>query len=186
MNNLTNNLLWYIGRATGIVAMILAAISLLFGLLFSGRETGSKKRPAWWLDLHNWLGGLAVVFTAAHMFTLFADSDMALSLVALFVPNTAKDGTAGITWGVLATYAMVIPAVTGLARFKRRIPRKVWHIVHLISVPGVLFAGLHGYISGSDRSTSAYKALTLGLLAVSVYAGALRLLGVRARQQAAV
>jgi methionine sulfoxide reductase heme-binding subunit len=181
-----NNFLWYVGRATGIVAMILAATSLLFGLLFSGRETGRKKRPAWWLDLHNWLGGLAVAFTVFHMFALLADSDMALSLVTLFVPNTAKDGTAGITWGVLATYAMVIPAVTGLARFKRRIPRKVWHIVHLISVPGVLFAGLHGYISGSDRSTTGYKALTLGLLALSVYAGALRLLGIRARKQASV
>jgi predicted ferric reductase len=181
-----NNLLWYLGRSTGIVALVLAAASLVLGLLFSGRETGKRLRPAWWLDFHNWLGGAAVVFTLVHMLALFADSDAGLSFVALFIPNKASLQTAAMTWGVLAMYGMAIPAVTGLARFKRRIPRKVWHVIHLISVPSVLFAGLHGFLSGSDRDTFAYKALMVFLIAATVYPLALRLLGVRAKRQAAI
>jgi predicted ferric reductase len=181
-----NNLLWYLGRASGIVAMVLAAASLIWGLLFSGRETGKRLRPAWWLDLHNWLGGLAVVFTGVHMLTLFADSDAGLSFAALFIPNSARLQTAAMTWGVLGMYGMLIPSVTGLTRFKRRIPRKVWHIIHLVSVPSVLFAGLHGYLSGSDRTTFAYKALMVALVGATVYPAALRLLGIRAKRRAAV
>jgi predicted ferric reductase len=180
-----NDLLWYLGRASGIVALVLASASLMWGLLFSGRETGNRLRAAWWLDLHNWLGGLAVVFTGLHMLTLFADSDTALSFAALFVPNSARLQTAAMSWGVLGMYGMLIPSVTGLARFKRRIPRQVWHLVHLISVPSVLFAGLHGYLSGSDRSTFAYKVLMIVLVGLTVYTAALRLLGIRAKGQAA-
>lgn len=180
-----NNILWYLGRASGIVAMVLAAASLMWGLLFSGRETGKRLRPAWWLDLHNWLGGLAVVFTGVHMVTLFADSDAAVSFVSLFVPNTARLQTAAITWGVLGMYGMLIPSITGLARFKRRIRRNVWHVIHVISVPSVLFAGLHGYLTGSDRDTLAYKGLMVILVGLTVYPVTLRLFGIRAKRQAA-
>ncbi len=179
-----NNLLWYLGRASGIVALVLAAASLMWGLLFSGRETGKRLRPAWWLDLHNWLGGLSVLFTGVHMVTLFADADAAVSLASLFVPNTAVRQTAALTWGVLGMYGMLIPAVTGLTRFKRRIPRAVWHVIHLISVPSVLFAGLHGFLSGSDRETLAYQGLMVILIGLTVYTGSLRLLGLRAKRQA--
>ncbi len=55
----------------------LDALVARWGLLFSARETGTRLRPAWWLDLHKWLGGLALVFTAVHLVVAFADSDLA-------------------------------------------------------------------------------------------------------------
>ena len=62
-----NDVVWYLSRATGIVAAVLAVAALAWGFLFSARETGTRDRPAWWLDLHNWLGGLALIFTIAHI-----------------------------------------------------------------------------------------------------------------------
>ena len=58
-----NDALWYLTRATGIVATLLIAAAVISGFLFSGRETGTRRRPNWWLDLHNMLGGLALIFT---------------------------------------------------------------------------------------------------------------------------
>ena len=55
-----NDVMWYLSRATGIVATVLAVAALVWGFLFSARETGNRFRPAWWLDLHNWLGGSAL------------------------------------------------------------------------------------------------------------------------------
>ncbi len=37
--------------------MVLVVVALLWGFLFSSRATGTRLRPNWWLDLHNWLGG---------------------------------------------------------------------------------------------------------------------------------
>ena len=71
-----NDWLWYVTRSTGIVATVLMLASLAWGFLFSARETGTRLRPAWWLDLHKGLGGLAVVFTVVHLVAAFADTDL--------------------------------------------------------------------------------------------------------------
>ena len=62
-----NDVLWYLTRASGIVAAVLIATAVVSGFLFSGRETGTRRRPNWWLDLHNMLGGLALIFTLIHI-----------------------------------------------------------------------------------------------------------------------
>ena len=54
--------------------------SLAWGFLFSARETGTRLRPAWWLDLHKGLGGLALIFTVVHLVAAFADSDLGVGL----------------------------------------------------------------------------------------------------------
>ena len=88
-----NDWLWYVTRATGIVATVLMLLSLAWGLLFSARETGTRLRPAWWLDLHKGLGGLALVFTVVHLVTAFADSDLGVDLATVLVPGAAEGET---------------------------------------------------------------------------------------------
>ncbi|MEY2565569.1 MAG: hypothetical protein QOE35_98, partial [Actinomycetota bacterium] len=45
----------YLTRSSGLVATVLIVLSLAWGLLFSARATGNRRRPNWWLDLHNFL-----------------------------------------------------------------------------------------------------------------------------------
>jgi hypothetical protein len=54
-------------------ALVLGATALIGGFAFSARETGRRLRPNWWLDLHNWLGGSAFVFTMIHVIAVYAD-----------------------------------------------------------------------------------------------------------------
>ena len=173
---------WYFTRSTGIVAAVLAVAALAWGLLFSARETGKRLRPAWWLDLHNWLGGLTVAFTVLHVVASYADRDLGLRLVDLVVPGTTKLQTAGIGWGVVAFEVFVIVSVTSIARVRRRMPRRVWHIVHLVSVPAVVAMGAHAYQIGSDAATIAFRLLFVLVAGTVVYPLVIRLLGLPTRR----
>jgi hypothetical protein len=70
---------WFVARAGGIVAWALTAGSVIWGLLLSTRPLGRRPRPAWLFDLHRFLGGLAVIFTAVHVLAVA----LAIGLVTL-------------------------------------------------------------------------------------------------------
>jgi len=65
---------WYLARATGITAWVLLALSVVWGLLLSTSVLKSWSTPKWLLDVHRFLGGLALVFTVLHLAGLVADS----------------------------------------------------------------------------------------------------------------
>jgi len=164
--------MFFLTRSTGIVAMTLMVASLLWGFLFSSRATGRRLRPNWWLDLHNWLGGLALVFTGIHIAASFLDSGSGISLLQVFVPGTATDAW-GITWGVLATY--ITAAVVFTTWPRRWKNRRWWRIVHLLSVLGVALALLHSYQIGSDATRRTFQVGIVLAVAVATYGVGLRL-----------
>ncbi len=171
-----NDLLWHLTRSTGIVATVLMLLSLAWGLLFSARETGTRLRPAWWLDLHKWLGGLALVFTAVHLVVAFVDSDLDISLATVFVPGAARSQTAAFTWGVLAFYGLVIVVFTSWPKLLFR--RPTWRAIHLLSVPATALACVHAYQLGSDATTPAFRILMPLAVGSVVYPLALRVIKV--------
>ncbi|MGB5755758.1 MAG: ferric reductase-like transmembrane domain-containing protein [Acidimicrobiales bacterium] len=166
--------MWYLTRSSGVVAAVLMVAALLWGFLFSSRETGKRLRPAWWLDLHNYLGGLSLVFVAIHIVASMLDANSGIGLKEIFVPGSAADGWA-IGWGVLATYALVVVVFTTWPR--RLANRFWWRVIHVTSVPATALALLHGYQSGSDASQLWFRAGLLVAVGVSTYALGLRLFG---------
>ncbi|MGB8860518.1 MAG: ferric reductase-like transmembrane domain-containing protein [Ilumatobacteraceae bacterium] len=177
-----NSWTWYLTRATGIVAAVLAVAALVWGLFFSARNTGTRLKPNWWLALHNYLGGLTLVFIGLHMLFSFLDSNVGLGLFDLFVPS-GKVGWA-IGWGVVAFWLFAIVVLPSTARIRRKLPRKAWHVVHLLSIPAVVLTAVHAYQSGSD-SMSVYFTRGLALLiGIAVYPVTIRLLGIAQRRRA--
>lgn len=175
--------MWYLTRATGIVAAVLAVASLVWGLFFSARNTGTRLKPNWWLALHNYLGGLTLGFVGLHMLVSFLDSESGLKFVDLFVPSTSVGWAIG--WGVVAFWLFAIVVVPSIARIRRRLPRKAWHVVHLLGVPAVVLTAVHAYQAGSD-SLSLYFTRGLALLVgIAVYPLTIRLLGLAQRRRAA-
>ena len=170
-----NDLSWYLSRATGIVATLLAVAALVFGFFFSSRNTGERRRPAWWLDLHNWLGGLALVFTVIHIATIYLAHFPGIGVVQIFIPGTAHPSSWAITWGVIATYLFAVTVFTSWP--KRRFSRRVWRAIHLTSVAGVALAGLHAFQTGTDATTAAFETGLVLAAAFGAYACAIRVLG---------
>ena len=167
---------WYLTRSTGIVAAVLSVAALVWGFFFSARNTGTRLKPNWWLALHNWLGGLTLTFIGLHMLTAFLDSRTGLAFKDLFIPS----GTVGweIGWGVVSFWMFVIVVLPSIARVRRRLPRKTWHIVHLLAVPATELGMVHAFQVGSD-SAEAYFTRGLALLVgLSVYPLSIRLIGI--------
>ena len=173
--------MWYLSRATGIVASILIVAALVWGFFFSARETGKRLRPAWWLDLHNWLGGLALVFTIAHVVAAFLDSSSGVGLVQVFVPGTVELDAWAIGWGVIATYLLVVVVFTTWPR--RLGNRRWWRALHLTSVAATALALLHAYQSGSDSTRLAFRIGLLAAIALATYALGIRLFSLDLRSR---
>lgn len=173
-------LLWFLTRASGIVALALILAAVADGLVFSSREGGRRLRPAWWLDLHRGLGGYALIFTGLHLLTAFG-ADLGVGLATIFVPGAAPLDTTAFTLGVVAFYGMAIIVFTTWPR--RRLPRKMWHLVHLIAIPTAVLAFLHAYQLGTDAKTPVYIGLAALAVGAVIYPLALRLIGLANRQR---
>ncbi len=161
---------------------MLVVAALVWGLLFSSRATGRRLRPNWWLDLHNWLGGLSLAFVGVHIAVSWLDRNAGVGVVQLLVPGTAAGQRWAIGLGVVAAYTFVLTVLTS---WPRRVGnRRIWRMLHLTSVAGVALAFLHTLQSGSDSGTVALRALLVALVAVAVYMVVLRVFGLveRARE----
>lgn len=177
-----NSVMWYLSRSTGIVAAVLAVAALVWGLFFSARNTGTRLKPNWWLALHNYLGGLTLFFIGFHMMVSFLDTDAGLRFIDLFIPSSDVGWSIG--WGVLAFWLFLVVVLPSIARIRRRLPRKAWHLVHLLSIPAVVLTGVHAYQAGSDAlSTYFTRGLAL-LIGIAVYPATIRLLGIAQRRRA--
>ena len=60
---------WYLSRSSGIIALVLLVLSVVWGVLLATRALKPYDRPAWLLDLHKWLGGTALVMTGLQRIT---------------------------------------------------------------------------------------------------------------------
>ena len=65
---------WYLSRASGIIAWLMLTATVLWGIASSVDLFPRRRRVAWLVDLHRWLGGLTVGFVALHLAALVADS----------------------------------------------------------------------------------------------------------------
>ena len=165
--------MYYLSRSTGIVALLLVVAALLWGFLFSSRATGKRLRPNWWLDLHNWLGGLALTFTGLHLVTVWLNSDSGIGLVQIFLPQTASFDAWAITWGVIATYVMAAAVFTTWPRRWKN--RRWWRVVHVSTVVATGLVFLHAYQAGSDASQRWFQAMLVLAAGVATYGLGLRL-----------
>lgn len=142
---------WYTARAGGLVAWGLATVSVVWGLLLSGRIT-RKPKPAWVLDLHRFLGALTVIFVAVHVLALWVDSYVQFGPAEMFVPFASTWKPGAVAWGIVAMYLLVAIEVTSL--LQRHMPRRVWHAVHLTSFGLFAFATVHALTAGTDAGSA--------------------------------
>lgn len=158
---------WYVARATGIVAWVLLALSVVWGLLLSTSVLKSWSTPKWLLDLHRFLGGLALVFTAFHLAGLVADSFVQFGWADLLVPLASPYKTWPVAGGILALYTLVAVELTSLAM--SRLPRRWWKRIHMTSFATYWLATVHTITAGTDATSPALWWTTTGVSAVIVF-----------------
>ena len=68
-----------------------------------------------------------------------------------------------VAWGIVALYCLVAIQLTSW--FMKRLPRKLWHAVHMLSVPLFVTGTAHGILAGADWKN---RLVQWGLVLVSV------------------
>lgn len=182
----TEQLWWFVARAGGIVSLVLAAAAVIWGLLLASGILERTPPKRWLLELHRWLGGLTVAFTAVHVGALWIDSFVDYSLIDLAVPF-ATSKTPGIwpmAWGIITAYLLLAVQLSSLAM--KRLPRRWWRAIHMLSF-GVLGTGIvHGATAGTDASRSLYVLGVIGLGLTTVFLSTYRVLTRRRTRKAIV
>lgn len=173
---------WYEARATGYVAWGLVTMSVIAGLLLSTRLTKGRPTPAWTLDLHRFLAGAAVAFTGLHVAGLVADTYVHFGVVDVLVPFASSWKPGAVALGVIAMYLLAAVEVSSL--LMRRLPRRVWRVVHLSSYVLFWTATFHLLTAGTDARNPASQLLTVVVIAVVVFLTLVRALGGRGRASA--
>ncbi|HEX4491216.1 MAG TPA: ferric reductase-like transmembrane domain-containing protein [Acidimicrobiia bacterium] len=162
------NVWWDAARSSGVVAWMVLAFSVLWGLALSTKVLGSRPRPSWLLDLHRYLGGLAVVFTAVHVGAVLVDQYVHFSIVNALVPFTGSWHPAAMAWGIVSLYLLLAVEITSLLR--HRLSKRAWRAVHFLSFPLFVTATIHGLTVGTDRHALLLRA---ALVVVAVVIGLL-------------
>jgi sulfoxide reductase heme-binding subunit YedZ len=151
MSASTEAALWYVGRGTGVVSLLLLTVVMVLGI---GSRSG---RPAFGLPrfavvaLHRSASLMAVAFLAIHVVTLLLDPQAELRLVDLVLPFDATFRPLWMGLGTLGLDVMAAVVVTSLLR--QRIGVRTWRVVHWLAYVSWPVAILHTVGTGTDRST---------------------------------
>lgn len=170
---MTGTLPWYVARASGLIAWSLLAGSVVWGLLMTSRLLRRRVKSSWLLDLHRWLGGLALVFTGVHVVAILGDTYVHFGLASVLIPFAARWHPLAVAWGVASLYLLAAVELTSLVR--RHLDYRWWRRVHFLSLPLFVTSTVHGVTAGTDGSRP--MAIIAVVVAVAAVAGlgALRL-----------
>lgn len=170
---------WYVSRASGIVAWALLALAVLWGLALSTRALGRRPAAPWLLDVHRFMGGLAVLFTIVHFGSLALDpwitSEYGYTITQAFIPFAIEWKAGAVAWGVVAFWLLLAVEITSL--LKKRIPNDVWRWIHLMSYPLYAMATVHLLTAGSERNNPVLRWSVLVTVGAVVFFTMYRIVG---------
>lgn len=163
---MSDQLTWYVARASGIVTWGLLVASMVWGLLYATRVFGRKVSAWWLLGVHRWLGVLAIVFTGIHVLALLTDHYVQFTVTDVLVPFVGPWKPLAVGLGVISMYLLLAIEFTSLA--KAKLPYHVWRWIHLGSYALFALATIHALASGTDLGTVLDDGLLVALGAVAV------------------
>ena len=159
--------LWYITRATGVVALVLLTLGMALGLLIAVRFEGRQWPRFITIGLHRNMSLLALAFTAAHVLTTITDNFVPIDLQDAFIPFISPYRPLWLGFGAISLDLLIALTVTSLLR--ARLGHRSWRLVHWTAYLCWPLAVLHGLGTGSDTRTR--WVLVVTLLCVAAIAG---------------
>ncbi|ATE52869.1 MULTISPECIES: ferric reductase-like transmembrane domain-containing protein [Actinosynnema] len=118
--------LWFAGRATGLVSLVLLTAVVVLGVL-GVRRVASARWPRFAVsDLHRRVSLLAVAFLAVHVGAAVAGGHVDVPAVA--APFASGHRPVAVGLGAVALDLLVAVLLTSALR--TRLPHRVWRAVH--------------------------------------------------------
>ena len=172
---MSGQLLWYLSRSAGVLAIALLTGVVVLGLLTAGRAARSAQTRAVLLRLHRNITALALVFLLLHIATAILDGYVDLSWTDAIVPFTAGYSPFWVGCGALAVDLLLAIGVTSALR--RQLPRRVWRAFYLSAYLCWPLAVAHGFFTpGGDSDAGWMIAVDLFCVAAVTGVGVFRLI----------
>ena len=157
--NLTEAL-WYLGRGTGLVALVMFTVTMVLGIITRSGRAGLGLNRFGLADLHKTASLAGTGLIAAHVGTLLFDPYAQLRLVDLAVPFLATYRPLWLGLGTLAVDVLVVIVASSLLR--HRIGPRAFKALHWLAYGLWPVAFLHALGTGTDAGTWWFRAVAVG------------------------
>jgi predicted ferric reductase len=163
--------MWYLTRAAGIMTYMLLWLSTVWGLAIPSKIFSDVLHGEFAFDFHQFISLLALGFLGLHIFVLTGDRYLPYSLAQVLIPFISPYRPVWVGIGSLALYLSLLVTITFY--LKKRIGTKAFRYIHYSSLVAYLFAVLHGLFAGTDSSLPAmlvmYAATFLAVVFLTAY-----------------
>jgi predicted ferric reductase len=159
--------MWYITRASGLIAYVLLWFSMVWGLGVSSKIFDVVLHGTFTYDFHQYISLLAIGFTLLHMGVLLFDGYMPYSIFQILLPFLSPYRPFWIGIGVIGFYLMALVTVTFYMRTK--ISMKTFRAIHTFSLLAYFAITLHSFMSGSDSSLPSVMVLYVVTFLITMF-----------------
>jgi hypothetical protein len=140
--------LWYLTRATGVVALLLLTAAVVLGVL-SSIGWHSERLPRFLVgSLHQNVTLVAIAFVVVHVVTTVADGYAPVGLRDALIPFVSRYRPIWLGLGAVAFDLLLALVITSLLR--ARLGYRMWRAVHWLAYASWPVALMHSYGTGSD------------------------------------
>jgi methionine sulfoxide reductase heme-binding subunit len=165
---------WLASRASGIVALVLIALSVAIGLAMAAKAVKKPGLPRLLVAVHEHAALAALVAIAVHGITLLGDSWLNPGPLGIAVPFVMDHEPVYTGLGIVGGYLAAILGLTFYVR--RRIGTRRWRNLHRLTPVVYVLGVIHTLGSGSDAGEPWLLALLLATGTPILYLGILRAL----------
>jgi predicted ferric reductase len=159
--------MWYITRASGLIAYVLLWFSMVWGLGVSSKIFDVVLHGTFTYDFHQYISLLAIGFTLLHMGVLLFDGYMPYSIFQILIPFISPYRPFWIGIGVIGFYLMLLVTITFYMRTK--ISMKTFRAIHTFSLLAYFAITLHSFMSGSDSSLPSVMVLYVVTFLITMF-----------------
>lgn len=142
---------WYLARSSAWVAYLLLWLSMIFGLLITGKISRIWPGGPAAVDVHQFVSLMGIVFALFHGLILTGDRYIGFSVVQVLIPFS--NPVYRPLWVGIGQTGFYLFALVGLSYYVRRsITPRIWRLIHYLSFLTFIFVMIHGILSGTDSS----------------------------------
>jgi DMSO/TMAO reductase YedYZ heme-binding membrane subunit len=146
--------LWYIDRGSGLTALTLLTASVVLGVVSATRMHSPRWPRVALARLHRNLSLLALTFGVVHVLTSVVDSFVPITVTDVFVPFASGYKPLWMAMGTISADLMLAVLITTALR--RRLGSRAWRSVHLLSYACWAIGAVHAIGIGSDARSAVW------------------------------
>jgi methionine sulfoxide reductase heme-binding subunit len=145
---MNSTVLWYVTRASGIVALVLLTSTMVLGLTTSARARARNWPGFAHQEIHRRVALIAMVFLGIHVLTSILDTYVHIGWLSILVPFTSSYSRFWVGMGTVALDLMAAVLVSSLLR--SRMKPGTWRGLHWLAYGCWPVALAHTFGMGTD------------------------------------